>query len=61
MSAPFDCTYGVRSDQPPEKVTEAMFRLERDLDIPLIATNDSHYIEDCDARSHEVLQARHRT
>ena len=40
---------------PDKKVTEAMFRLERDLDIPLIATNDSHYIEDRDARSHEVL------
>ena len=26
-----------------------------DLDIPLIATNDSHYIADDDARSHEVL------
>ena len=22
-----------------------MFRMERDLDIPLVATNDSHYIE----------------
>ena len=32
-----------------------MFRLEKDLNIPLIATNDSHYIEDQDARSHEVL------
>src|SRR6201992_1623677 len=41
--------------EPDKKVTEAMFRLERDLDIPLIATNDSHYIEDRDARSHEVL------
>ena len=38
-----------------KKVTEAMFRLEKDLDIPLIATNDSHYIEDQDSRAHEVL------
>jgi DNA polymerase-3 subunit alpha len=41
--------------EPDKAVTEAMFRLERDLDIPLIATNDSHYIEDQDARAHEVL------
>ncbi|HEY5381947.1 MAG TPA: DNA polymerase III subunit alpha [Acidobacteriaceae bacterium] len=41
--------------EPDKKVTEAMFRLEKDLNIPLIATNDSHYIEDQDARSHEVL------
>ena len=32
-----------------------MFRMEKDLDIPLIATNDSHYIEDQDSRAHEVL------
>src|SRR5215469_669090 len=41
--------------EPDKKVVEAMFRLEKDLNIPLIATNDSHYIEDEDARSHEVL------
>src|ERR1700761_967960 len=41
--------------EPDKAVTEAMFKLERDLDIPLIATNDSHYIADEDARSHEVL------
>src|ERR1700760_3279852 len=41
--------------EPDKAVTEAMFKLERDLNIPLIATNDSHYIEDQDARSHEVL------
>src|SRR5579875_477987 len=40
---------------PDKAVTEAMFRLEKDIGIPLIATNDSHYIEDRDARSHEVL------
>ena len=40
---------------PDKAVTEAMFKLERDLNIPLIATNDSHYIADDDARSHEVL------
>ena len=40
---------------PDKAVTEAMFRLEKDLDIPLIATNDSHYIENEDSRAHEVL------
>ncbi len=40
---------------PDKAVTEAMFKLEKDLDIPLIATNDSHYIEDQDSRAHEVL------
>ncbi len=40
---------------PDKAVIEAMFRMERELDIPLIATNDSHYIADSDARAHEVL------
>ena len=40
---------------PDKLVTEAMFKLEKDLDIPLIATNDSHYIESEDSRAHEVL------
>ena len=34
---------------------EAMFQLEKDLDIPLIATNDSHYVADDDSRAHEIL------
>ncbi len=41
--------------EPDKAVIEAMFRMEQDLAIPLIATNDSHYIEDQDARSHDVL------
>ena len=40
---------------PDKAVCDALFRLEKDLDIPLIATNDSHYIEDEDSRAHEVL------
>jgi DNA polymerase-3 subunit alpha len=40
---------------PDKAVVEAMFRMEKDLDIPLIATNDSHYIEDQDSRAHEIL------
>src|ERR1700733_11932833 len=41
--------------EPDKRVTEAMFRLEKDLNIPLIATNDSHYIADDDSRAHEIL------
>ncbi len=40
---------------PDKAVVEAMFRMEKDLNIPLIATNDSHYIESGDSRAHEVL------
>ena len=40
---------------PDKQVTEAMFRMEKDLNIPLVATNDSHYIENEDSRAHEVL------
>jgi DNA polymerase-3 subunit alpha len=40
---------------PDAAVVKQMFQLEKDLDIPLIATNDSHYIENIDARAHEVL------
>ncbi|MDE1155731.1 MAG: DNA polymerase III subunit alpha [Acidobacteriaceae bacterium] len=36
-------------------VVKQMFQLEKDLDIPLIATNDAHYIEDADSRAHEIL------
>ncbi|HEY4380569.1 MAG TPA: DNA polymerase III subunit alpha [Acidobacteriaceae bacterium] len=40
---------------PDKQVCDAMFRLEQDLDIPLIATNDSHYIASDDSRAHEIL------
>jgi DNA polymerase-3 subunit alpha len=40
---------------PDKTVCDAMFRLEKDLDIPLIATNDSHYIAAGDSRAHEIL------
>jgi DNA polymerase-3 subunit alpha len=40
---------------PDKAVVDAMFRMEKDLGIPLIATNDSHYIEDQDSRAHEIL------
>jgi len=40
---------------PDKRAMQAMYQLEKDLDIPLIATNDSHYIEDQDSRAHEIL------
>ena len=40
---------------PDAKVSKAMFQLEKDLGIPLIATNDSHYVSDQDSRAHEIL------
>ncbi|HXB61997.1 MAG TPA: DNA polymerase III subunit alpha [Acidobacteriaceae bacterium] len=40
---------------PDAKVSKAMFQLEKDLNIPLVATNDSHYVSDQDSRAHEIL------
>ena len=40
---------------PDKAVCDAMFRMEKDLNIPLIATNDSHYIGSDDSRAHEIL------
>jgi DNA polymerase III subunit alpha len=40
---------------PDRQVCDAMFRLEKELEIPLIATNDSHYISADDSRAHEIL------
>jgi DNA polymerase-3 subunit alpha len=34
---------------------KGMLELSRDLDIPLVATNDCHYLKREDARAHEVL------
>jgi len=41
--------------EPDKGVCEALYRMERDLDIPLIATNDSHYVAADDSRAHEIL------
>ncbi len=38
-----------------KKIHADLFRLEKDLDIPLIATNDSHYLCEDDHHAHEVL------
>ena len=41
---------------PQEKQIHAdLFRLEKDLEIPLVATNDSHYLCEDDHHAHEVL------
>ena len=38
-----------------KKIHADMFRLEKELDIPLVATNDSHYLCEDDSHAHEVL------
>ncbi len=40
---------------PDKAVCDALFKMERDLDIPIIATNDSHYVAADDSRAHEIL------
>ncbi|SDF18252.1 DNA polymerase III subunit alpha [Terriglobus roseus] len=41
--------------EPDKGVCEALYRMEKDLDIPLIATNDAHYVAGDDSRAHEIL------
>ncbi len=41
--------------EPDKAVCDALFKLERELNIPLIATNDSHYVAADDSRAHEIL------
>jgi DNA polymerase-3 subunit alpha len=41
--------------KPDKEVCEAIFRMERELDIPVVATNDSHYVAADDSRAHEIL------
>ncbi len=41
--------------EPDKAVCEALFKMERELNIPLIATNDSHYVAADDSRAHEIL------
>src|SRR6201996_1521241 len=38
-----------------KKIHADLFRMEKDLDIPLVATNDSHYLCEDDSHAHEVL------
>ena len=37
------------------KIHEALFRLEKELNIPLVATNDSHYLCGDDSHAHDVM------
>src|SRR6202167_2619282 len=38
-----------------KKIHEALFLLERELNIPLVATNDSHYLCGEDSHAHDVM------
>jgi DNA polymerase-3 subunit alpha len=38
-----------------KKIHEALFRLEKELRIPLVATNDSHYLCGEDSHAHDVM------
>jgi DNA polymerase-3 subunit alpha len=40
---------------PDKAVCEQLFTMERELGIPLIATNDAHYVAGDDSRAHEIL------
>src|SRR6201994_709309 len=40
---------------PDKAVCDALFKMERELNIPLIATNDSRYVAADDSRAHEIL------
>ena len=40
---------------PDKAVCDALFKMERELDIPIVATNDSHYVAADDSRAHEIL------
>ena len=47
--------YRIR-DWPEEKrIHDDLFRLERELGIPMVATNDSHYICEDDAHAQDVM------
>ncbi len=37
------------------RVQKDLLRLAKELDLPLLATNDLHYVEPADAKAHEVL------
>ncbi len=40
---------------PDKAVCDAIFKMEGELGIPVIATNDSHYVAADDSRAHEIL------
>jgi DNA polymerase-3 subunit alpha len=38
-----------------ERVNQALIMMSRELDIPMVATNDAHYINQTDAEAHDLL------
>jgi len=38
-----------------EKINKALIKISKEMDIPLVATNDTHYLEKEDAMAHEAL------
>ena len=38
-----------------KRIHEALFKLEREMGIPLVATNDSHYLCGDDSKAHDVM------
>jgi DNA polymerase-3 subunit alpha len=40
-----------------QRCNEALIELSEELDIPLVATNDCHYVDQDDARAHAILMA----
>src|SRR5690625_6825462 len=42
---------------PGKRVRKDLPRLSKELDIPLVATNDLHYTHESDAKAHEALLA----
>ncbi len=49
----------IQSNKLPEqiKVNQSLMQLARDIEVPLAATADSHYVQRGDAQAHEVLMA----
>ena len=43
--------------QDQEKVNKQLIKMSKDMDVPLVATNDVHYIERDDSQAHEALLA----
>lgn len=41
--------------EPDKKVIPGVVKLSRDTGIPLVATNDAHYMRDSDYRAHEIM------
>jgi DNA polymerase-3 subunit alpha len=47
--------YDDNSPSPQPQVNQLLYRMSKELDLPLIATNDLHYVESDEAKIHEVL------